>query len=120
MEKGKKTGVRSGFGREYRVLGECAKTTGIVPGRGEWSPRPGTRQKGVTVTMVAKLLQLAQLGLPAPAPSSLPRVIRILVPDTAAGDNTPARRFQRGVNVLGPGFGFVHGCIPVDLSRNSG
>ena len=34
---------------------------------------------------------------------------RILAPDAAALDDTPARRFQCGVDVLGSGFGFVHG-----------
>ena len=32
----------------------------------------------------------------------------ILAPDAAAFHHAPARRFQRGVNVLGSGFGFVH------------
>ena len=33
---------------------------------------------------------------------------RIFAPDAAAFDHTPARRLQRGVDVLGSGFGFVH------------
>ena len=32
-------------------------------------------------------------------------------PDAAAFDDAPARRFQGGVDVLGSGFGFVHGCF---------
>ena len=32
----------------------------------------------------------------------------ILAPDAAALDDAPARRFQRGIDVLGSGFGFVH------------
>ena len=39
-----------------------------------------------------------------------PEVMRILAPDAAALDHAPARRFQRGINVLGSGFGFVHGA----------
>ena len=34
---------------------------------------------------------------------------RILAPDAAALDDAPARRRERGVDVLGSGFGFVHG-----------
>jgi hypothetical protein len=33
---------------------------------------------------------------------------RILAPDAAALDDAPARRFQRGINVLGACLGFVH------------
>jgi hypothetical protein len=33
----------------------------------------------------------------------------ILPQDLAALDDAPARRFQCGINVLGSGFGFVHG-----------
>ena len=36
---------------------------------------------------------------------------RILSSDTAALDDAPAGRFQRGINVLGSGLGFVHGCL---------
>jgi len=34
---------------------------------------------------------------------------RVLTPDAATLDDAPARRFHRGINVLSPGFGFVHG-----------
>ena len=33
---------------------------------------------------------------------------RILAPDATAVDHAPASRRQRGVNVFGSGFGFVH------------
>ena len=36
---------------------------------------------------------------------------RILAPDAAALDDAPARRLQRGIDVLGSGFGFVHGAV---------
>jgi hypothetical protein len=32
----------------------------------------------------------------------------VFAQDFAALDDTPARRLQRGINVLGPGFGIVH------------
>ena len=34
---------------------------------------------------------------------------RVLAPDAAALDHAPARRRERGVDVLGSGLGFVHG-----------
>ena len=34
---------------------------------------------------------------------------RIFAPDAAAFDDAPARRFQGGIDMLGSGFGFVHG-----------
>ena len=39
----------------------------------------------------------------------------VFAQDLAALDDTPARRFQRGINVLGPGFGFVHGLGGLDF-----
>jgi hypothetical protein len=35
---------------------------------------------------------------------------RVLAADAAAGHHAPAGRPQGGVDVLGPGFGFVHGA----------
>jgi hypothetical protein len=32
----------------------------------------------------------------------------VIAPNAAAIHHTPSRRFQRGINVLGSGFGFVH------------
>jgi len=51
--------------------------------------------------------------LPAPAqPLDAPRRDGKLPPDATALHDAPARRRQRGVNMLGSGFGFVHGNAP--------
>ena len=42
-----------------------------------------------------------------------PGAIDVVAPNAAAFDDAPARRFQRGINVLGSGFGFVHGVSRV-------
>jgi hypothetical protein len=50
---------------------------------------------------------------PAPARSlDTARGDRVLAPDAAALDDAPARGRQGGIDVFGPGFGFVHGCQP--------
>ena len=40
-----------------------------------------------------------------------PRVIGYSRADAAAFDHAPARRLERRVDVLGSGFGFVHGVF---------
>ena len=36
---------------------------------------------------------------------------RVFAPDAAAFDDAPARRLQRGIDMLGSGFGFVHDVV---------
>ncbi len=43
-----------------------------------------------------------------PQPFEAPWRDRDLTPDSAAFDHAPTRRLQRGIDVLGAGFGFVH------------
>ena len=70
----------------------------------ERSPKPPLSSNG----MAANVICNQRFAAPS-APFDAARRNEILAPDAAARDDAPARRLQRGVNMLGSGFGFVHG-----------
>src|SRR5439155_4468780 len=57
------------------------------------------------VAILENIIRAERLPTP-PVPFDAARGDEVFAPDAAALDDAPARRFQRGINVLGPGFGF--------------
>ncbi|MDZ4800714.1 MAG: hypothetical protein SGI92_21350 [Bryobacteraceae bacterium] len=95
-----------GVGKSHRQL--AGVVLGLPHALGQFFiPGLGLVQGQLGVAIFQNVIRLQRLAAFAVAFDAAQRD-GIFAADAAALDHAPARRLQRGVNVLGSGFGFVH------------